>query len=152
MTDVTTKEVENYQKGAIELREILGFDADYFDKLKGRAQFFIEGGHHERALIMLDMIEELDRRDLAAPLMAVELLLKDGHSDAAEAKITSLEERFPDRPDVLVARAELDIAVGRMVPAAERLRRVLDNDPELKTDAGRRAAEVAQRAYEMIGG
>ena len=61
--------------------------------------------------------------------------------------IAALLERFPDDPEVLVAQAELKIAIGEMVPAAEILTAIVGADPDGKTPAGQRALAVAARAH-----
>ncbi|MEL6547243.1 MAG: hypothetical protein AAFQ82_21645, partial [Myxococcota bacterium] len=73
--EVADTEVQRYLEGKVELGELLGMGAERLEQLKGRAQFYLDGGHHERALIMLEMIEELDRTDHTAKLLAVEVLL-----------------------------------------------------------------------------
>jgi len=146
----TDKELTAYADGTIELKDLLGLGPDFLEQLKGRAQFFIDGGHHERAVMMLEMLEELDRADSLPTLLAIDSLLAQGHSDAAEAKVRALLERDPESPDALVALAEVQIAAGEMVPAAETLVRVIDTDPEGTTDAGRRAMAVAAAAHARL--
>ena len=94
---LTDAELDAYERGEAELEDLLGLTPQYMDGLRGRAQFFIDGGHQERALMMLEMLEELDRTDVQPTLLAVEVLLKMGDSDRAEEKINELLERRPDR-------------------------------------------------------
>ncbi len=150
MTEITDAQVQEYLSGKVELVQLLGMAPDYVAKLRGRAQFFLDGGHHERALIMLGMLEELDRTDKLPTLLAIEVLLSLGRSDEAEAKVESLLARFPEDPEVVVAKAELHIAIGEMAPAAALLERIIAGDPDGQTVAGQRARAVAQRAYERI--
>ena len=79
--------------------------------------------------------------------MAVELLLKDGRSDAAQEKIEAILERQPSNADALVAKAQLRIATGDLVEAATILEGVINNDPDAETDAGKRAQVVAAEAH-----
>lgn len=150
MSEITDHQVDAYLAGKQELVELLGVDADTLDKLRGRAQFFLDGGHRERALIMLEMLEELDRRDKLPTLLAVEVLLDLGRSDAAHEKIFGLLARDGQDPDALVALAELKLATGELAPAADLLRQVLERDPERKTPAGARAHAVAARAHARL--
>ena len=150
MEQITQKEVNAYLAGRAELKELLGFSPEYLQQLKGRTQFFLDGGHKERALMMLEMIEALDRKDTLATLLAVEILLQLGRSDAAEEKVNALLQRRPDDPDGLVALAQLKIAIGELVPAAQTLKKVIDQDQQAKTPAGRRARLVAARARAQL--
>ncbi|MEK7703776.1 MAG: tetratricopeptide repeat protein [Myxococcota bacterium] len=150
MSEITNQHVDAYVGGKIELVDLLGVDADTLDKLRGRAQFFLDGGHRERALIMLEMLEELDRRDKLPTLLAIEVLLELGRSDAARDKIDALLARDAHDPDALVALAELRLATGELVAAANLLRTVIEVDPDAKTSAGARAQAVAARAHARL--
>ena len=147
MNPMTTQDLEKYAAGKTELCDLLEMEPAYIEQLKGRAQLFIDGGHTERALMMLEMLEELDRRDPMPALLAAELLLKEGRSDAAETKIEAVLARTPGQPEALVAKAELKIAIGELTPAAELLRQVIERDAQGKTAAGRRAMAVAAQAH-----
>ncbi len=149
-TTITAQQLYAYAAGEVEITDLIGIEPDYIEQLRGRAQFFLDGGHDARALIMLEMLEELDRSDPLPSLLAIEILLRRGESDAAEEKIQSLHERHPDDPNVAIAEAELLIQTGQMVPAAELLKRVIDADPKASTDAGKRAQAVAARAHRML--
>ena len=150
MNSTSTINIEGYAAGRAELKDLLGLTPAYLELLRGRAQLFVDGGHTERALIMLEMLEALDRRDPMPALIAAELLLDDGRSDAAEAKIEAVLAHTPGEPNALVAKAELKIAIGELVPAAAILRSVIDRDPQGKTAAGRRAVAVAARAHRRL--
>lgn len=150
MTEITQRQLDDYAAGKVELKDLVGIEPAHFEELKGRAQFFLDGGHHERALIMLEMIEELDRTDPLPSLLAVQILLARGESDAAEEKLERLFASCPDNPDVLVAKAELLIQIGQMAPAAELLAQVIDRDPNANTDATKRAQAVAAKANAML--
>ena len=150
MSEISKDQVEAYLGGKAELHEILELEPDYVEQLRGRAQFFVDGGHVERALIMLGMLEELDRTDPTASLIAAELLLAEGSSDAAAEKIGQVLERDPNNADALVASAELKIATGQLVPAAKVLEKVISIDPEGKTAAGSRALAVATKAHSQF--
>jgi tetratricopeptide (TPR) repeat protein len=147
MTAINQKQIDAYLQGEAELKDLLEVEPAYMEELKGRAQFFVDGGHDERALIMLEMIEELDRSDPMPHLLAAELLLKEGRSDAAQEKIEMVLERDPEHADALVAKAELRIATGDLVEAAMLLGKVIDRDPDATTDAGKRAQSVAAAAH-----
>ncbi len=147
-----TKNIEAWVAGERELGELVGVTEEELELLKGRAQYFLDGGHDERALMMLEMIEALSRKEKLATLLAVEVLLRLGRSDAAEQKIEALLARDPDDADALVAKAELLIATGAMAPAAELLTRVLAADGEGRTAAGARARAVAHRAHTLVSG
>ena len=152
MAELTDKQARDYREGKVELRTLLGMTPEYVQLLRGRAQFYLDGKHHERALIMLEMLEELDRTDTLPTLLAISTLLELGRSDAAEEKVTALLTRTPNDPDALVAKAELQIAVGELAPAAATLAKVVEADPQAKTSAGKRARVVAQRAHERVEG
>ena len=89
----TERDLKAYDEGTTELKDLLGLEPDYLEQLEGRAQFFIDGGHHERAVMMLEMIEELDRTQKLPTLLAIDSLLALGRSDAAEEKVRGLLER-----------------------------------------------------------
>ncbi|MEM6730092.1 MAG: tetratricopeptide repeat protein [Myxococcota bacterium] len=148
--EVSDAEVQSYLDGTSELRDILGMNAELVAQLKGRAQFFLDGGHDERALIMLEMLEELDRTDRVPTLLAIETLLKLGLSDRAEEKVTKLLERAPEDPDALVAKAQLELSTGRWHEAARTIKRVVDGDPNAEHEATKRALVLAHAAYERF--
>ena len=150
MAAITEQQLDAYLSGETELKDLVDLDPDYLEQIKGRAQFFVDGGHTERALIMLEMLEELDRKDPLPSLLAIDLLLGDGRSDDAEAKIDMLQERHPNSPDVAVARAQLLVQTGQLVGAAALLEGVLAADPEATTDAGQRARALAARAHDQF--
>ncbi|OGQ85799.1 MAG: hypothetical protein A2289_09110 [Deltaproteobacteria bacterium RIFOXYA12_FULL_58_15] len=147
---ISDAELEAYAKGERELKDLVGMAPEYLAALKGRAQFFIDDGSHERALMMLDMLEELDRTEPMPSLLAAEILLKDGKSDAARQRVDAVLSRHPELPDGLVALAEVHIATGAMVRAAELLAKVIDADPDGSNDATKRAFAVAARAHAMM--
>ncbi len=146
MTATMPQEVDRYLAGNTELKDVLGLDPAYLAKLRGRAQFYVDGGHRERALIMLEMLEALDRTDPLPTLHAIAVLLELGRSREAEEKADELLARSPGDPDALVAKAEVKLARGELVPAAELLGRVVARDPGGKTAASRRALALAARA------
>jgi predicted Zn-dependent protease len=152
MEPLTQAQVDAYLAGRLEMKSLLHLSADDLAKLRGRAQFFYDGHHDERALIMLEMLEELDRHDTLPTLMAIDVLLRLGRSDSAEEKIDRLLARDPTDADALVAQAELHLACGRLVPAAAILAQVIERDPDTKTAAGQRARVVAARGYALVGG
>ena len=147
---ITAGQVRDWAAGKVEIKDLIGLAPAEVEGLQGRAQFFLEGRHDERALIMLEMLEELDRTDPLPSLLAIEVLLRLGQSDAAEEKIATLLQRRPDDPEVLVAQAELLIQTGQLVPAAALLERVLGKDSDAKTPAGQRARAVAARASALF--
>ncbi|MBI5511675.1 MAG: hypothetical protein HY903_23205 [Deltaproteobacteria bacterium] len=146
MSEIKDSQLEAYRAGKAELKDLLEIGPEYLAALKGRAQFFVSGGHTERALLMLEMLEELDRTDPTPSLIAASLFVADGRSDRAEEKIEAVLARLPNHSDAEVAKAELKIAIGELVPAAALLRSVIARDPKGATEAGRRALAVAAAA------
>lgn len=142
--------LQDYLDGKKELGETLGLGAEAIETLRGRAQFFIDGGHHERALMMLEMLAALDRNDLVVALLVVETQLALGLSDAADGKLDELEAHFGKHADITVSRADLLLRTGHIAPAAELLRQVLAEDPQAQTRAGQRAQAVAHRGAQML--
>jgi predicted Zn-dependent protease len=136
-------QMEEWENGKVELAELIGLDAPTMRNLRGRAQLFLDGGHHERALIMLEMLEALDRKDPLPKLLAIGVLLELGRSDEAEQKLDELD---PKEPATQVARAELLVASGQLAPAAKLLQQVVDRHPS--TEHARRALAVAKRAHD----
>ncbi len=149
---VRQEDLNAYDTGRKELRHIIGMSDDAFSQLQGRAQFFIDGGHLERALIMLEMLEALDRTRMHVPLWTVDILLKLGRSDAAEEKLRELRERFGDTTDIQVSTAELLLQTGRPYDAASLLHAVIENDMDATTEAGLRARSIFARGRAMFGG
>ena len=147
---ITPQQIEAYTTGEVELSELLQLEPHYIEQLRGRAQFFIDGDHIERALMMLDMLEELDRTEPLPTLVAIELLLRHGRSDAAELRIEGLLQHCPNSAAARVARAELLVQTGQLVAAAAMLEQVFGEDPEAHTEPGRRAQALAARAFEMF--
>lgn len=150
MTTFSTQELQAYENGTVELKQLLGLSEDYLSALKGRAQFFVDGGHRERALIMLEMLCALDRHDPAPALLAAELYLEDGASDTAEAHIEAVLARAPNCAEALVAKAELLLRSGELTSAAALLRSVLATDSRGQTSAGQRALAVAAQAHARL--
>ena len=151
MIPLTDQAVAAYERGDIELKDLLGLSPEYVESLKGRAQFFLDEGHAERALLMLDMLEELDRTDPKPTLAAVALSLSRGESTAAAARVDRLLARRPDLPEALVARAEIMASGGELASAAALLRRVIAADPHGMTVAGCRAKNVVASVSAKLG-
>lgn len=150
MGGVEPKQIDAYVEGKAELKDLLDVAPETMEALKGRAQFLMDGGQDERALIVIEMIEELDRSDPMPHLLAATLLLRAGRSDAAQKKIERVLERHPDHPDALVSMAELRIATGNLVEASKLLEKVNGQDPHALTDAGKRARSLAAAAHEQL--
>ncbi|MBI3178472.1 MAG: tetratricopeptide repeat protein [Deltaproteobacteria bacterium] len=144
-------DTQAYESGKRELKDLLGVDAAALADLRGRAQFFLDKGSRERALIMLEMLEALDRTDPASAILAAEQLIALGRSGAAQEKIERVLARAPDHADALVALAQAKIAAGELAPAAELIKRVLARDPDGRTPAGRRALAVTAQAKAKFG-
>ncbi len=133
-----------------ELREVLGVDAGYLRQLKGRAQFFLEGGHHERALIVLELLEALDEGDTAVTLAAIDVLVALGRTDAAEERVQRLLSRDPRDTQALVAKAHVLLSAGELGPAAALLAQVIAADPSGTSAASRRARAIAAAAHARL--
>ncbi len=140
-----------YEGGNQELKDLLGVDKAALAELRGRTQFFLDHGSRERALIMLEMLEALDRTDPVPAILAAEQLIALGRSGAAQDKLERVLARAPDHADALVALAQAKIAAGELLPAAEILKRVLTRDAEGRTPAGRRALAVVNEAKAKLG-
>lgn len=143
-------DVDAYLAGSKELHSIIGFTPEQMEQFRGRAQFFIDGEHDERALIMLEMLEELDRKDARPTLAAIDVLLRMGQSDAAKEKVAGLEARDGKGVDVLAGRAALQVGMGEWAQAAATLNELAKRDPDAKTDAGKRGRALAARAYAIF--
>jgi tetratricopeptide (TPR) repeat protein len=149
---VTTKmdsdaQLKHYLAGKIELASILEMTPQQMEQLRGRAQFFVDGEHDERAIIMLEMLEELDRTDIRPTLVAIDVLLRMGQSDAAKAKVDMLFARDAKSLDALTARAKVELAMGDWGKAAATLKELAAKDPNAKTDAGKRGRAIAAKAH-----
>ncbi len=140
-------QLDAYVSGKREMHQILEMSAEQLQALRGRAQFFFDGEHDERALIMLEMLEELDRTDARPTFMAIDVLLRMGHSDAAKAKVQALATRHPSSADALIARAQVELALGEWANAAKTLGEVAKRDPSAKSEAGKLGRALAARAY-----
>lgn len=147
MGEVTERQTAAYLNGEVELKDLLGLSPEYVADLRGRAQFFLDGGHDERALIMLELLEDLDRTDMVPTLLAVDVLLRLGRSDAAQAKADALSACAPQCDDAQVACAKVKLAIGEWARAAQLLKGVLARDPQARTSAGRSARALANEAY-----
>ena len=140
-------QVDAYLAGKQELHAIMGLSPEQMEQFRGRAQFFIDGEHDERALIMLEMLEELDRTDARPTLAAIDVLLRMGQSDAAREKVAGLEARDPKGVNALAGRAAVQVALGEWAQAAATLAELAKRDPDAKTDAGKRGRALAAKAY-----
>ncbi len=87
MNGITTHDLERYLGGRVNLQSLLGLGAHELEPLRGRAQFYIDGGHHERALIMLEMLEALDESDDLVKLHLGTVLLALGRSREAQERV-----------------------------------------------------------------
>ncbi len=147
MTEFDPTRLEAYDRGEVELKDLIGLDEETMERLRGRAQFFLDGDHTERALIMLEMLEALDRRDPRPALLAADLLLSEGRSDAAEEKIEARLARDPHDAAARFARAALLAQTGRLVPAAALLESILGAGDPAGIDSRVRAlaAEIHSR-------
>ncbi|MBC7794799.1 MAG: hypothetical protein H7Z43_13930 [Clostridia bacterium] len=144
------KQVDSYLAGSSELHTLIGLTPQQMEQFRGRAQFFIDGEHDERALIMLEMLEELDRKDARPTLAAIDVLLRMGHSDAAKEKVAALKAKDAKNPNALVAEAALQIGMGEWGYAVSTLKELAACDPDAKTDAGKRGRVLAGKAYAMF--
>lgn len=143
-------DIHAWTKHVAELKDLLGLEPECLEQLRGRAQFFVDEGHLERALMMLEMLGELDRTDSLVTLLTIDTLLALGRSNEAEARVRSLLERNPEEASAIVALAEVQIAGGELAEAAQTLARVIDADPEGMTEAGQRARAVAALAHARV--
>lgn len=137
----------------LDLRTLVNADEALLQRLRGRAQFFLDGGHHERALIMLDMLDSLEPGNIDVDLWTIDVLLKLGRSDAADEKLQSLLAAQPDNPDLRVSQAELWLQTGEPGRAAALLRELvsnLDADGQHESLACRRARRVYARGQALL--
>ncbi len=150
MADLTDAEIEKYLRGEVEMRELAGLAPEQLLQLKKRTQFFLDGNHDERALVMLEMLEELDRKDTAATIKAVDVLLGLGRSGEAMEKVQRLLTADPKHYEGRLARAKVEIATGQWALAAMTLQQLIDEDPKATTDAAKRAHALARQAHAMF--
>lgn len=148
--EISDAEMQRYRDGKSELYELLEMSPELLEQLRGRTQFFLDGGHDERALIMLEMLEELDRTSSVSTLLAIDVLLRLGFSDRAEEKVAHLLARDAADPEARVAKAQLELSTGRWHDAAETLAGVIDEDPDGDKPATRRAMALAHAACERF--
>jgi predicted Zn-dependent protease len=145
MSGITTQDLERYTAGRISLQALLGLGEHELEPLRGRAQFYIDGGHHERALIILEMLEALDEADDLVKLHLAAVLLALGRSQEAQERVEAILARHPDHADAKVSLAEIRLAAGDLVGAAALVQDVVARDPDGGTAAARRARGVALR-------
>ncbi len=150
MDGITTQNLERYLAGRVSLQSVLGLGEHDLEPLRGRAQFYIEGGHHERALIVLEMLEALDESDDLVKLHVAAVLLALGRSSEAQDRVETVLARRPDHADAKVSLAEIRLATGDLVGAAALLREVVARDPSGTSAAARRASAVAARGDELF--
>jgi tetratricopeptide (TPR) repeat protein len=95
--------------------------------------------------------DDIDRLSNQVPA-----LLRQGRYEEAEAVCRRLEAEFPDQPDGVERRAEVEEARGRWGRAAELYRqaanRHLHNDPEYGHEPAERCLEMAQKMDEAKAG
>ncbi len=135
-----------------EMIQILGISEDEHEALRGRAQFYLDGGHDERALIMLEMLEELDKRDETATLLAIDVLLRLGRSSDADKKAQYLIRKNPKSLDGQLALAQISLAKAEFFEAANYLEKVIQNAPSPDSDAAKRAYLLARDAQSLFVG
>jgi predicted Zn-dependent protease len=109
--------LQRYLDGQATLKDALGISTEYLSQLRGRAQYYVDAGQWERALIMLDMVAALDRSDSAAELLAAEVELRMGRSFAAESRIRAVLESQPDSVDAHLASAAVYMARANLTDA-----------------------------------
>lgn len=140
-----------YLSGQLELREVMGLPDALMDQFYARAQFFVSGGHWERALIMLERLEELDRKDLRPVLAAADVLVELGRSFEAEARLLRVLAAEPDHLDALACMVRVHLARADVHGAADMLRRIQSIDPQYVSPAARRALVAASAARAFFG-
>ena len=150
MAELSEAQIEKYLRGEVELRELTGLAPEQLQQLRKRTQMFIDGGHDERALVMLEMLEELDRKDVTATLKAVETLLALGKSGEAMVKVRRLLADHPKSYDGRLARAQVELATGQWALAATTLQQLVNEDPNAQTESGKRAHALARQAHALF--
>ncbi|HSI05009.1 MAG TPA: tetratricopeptide repeat protein [Myxococcota bacterium] len=150
MAELSEGHIEKYLRGEVELRELARLSAEQVQQLRKRAQMFIDGGHDERALVMLEMLEELDRKDTTAAIKAIDTLLALGKSGEAMTKVQRLLALEPKSYDGRLARAKVEIATGQWALAATTLQQLVKEDPTAQTEAGKRAHALARQAHGLF--
>lgn len=132
--------------GEIELPKILGIDAAAIERLRARAQFYINDEQLERALIMLRMVSVLDGTDTMAAVVTARLLLKLGRGSEAESLLERIVAREPDHLEALAATARVHCEAGQLPRAALAIERILRLDPDFRSRAGKEAQALAHQA------
>lgn len=150
MADLTDKDIEKYLRGEVEMRELAQLSPEQLLQLKKRTQFFLDGNHDERALVMLEMLEELDRKDTTATIKSVDVLLGLGRSGEAMEKVSRLLAADPKHYEGRLARAKVEIAMGQWALAATTLQQLIKEDPKASTDSAKRAHALARQAHAMF--
>ena len=150
MAALSEAQIERYLRGEVELRELAQLSPEQLHQLRMRAQAFIDGGHDERALVMLEMLEELDRKDETATLKAIDTLLALGKSGEAMTKVRRLLVANPKSFDGRLARAKVELATGEWALAAATLQQLVNEDPTAQTESGKRAHALARQAHRLF--
>jgi predicted Zn-dependent protease len=132
------------------MQELVQLSAEQLAALRKRAQALIDAGHDEGALVLIEMLTELDRRDQRAALKAVDLLLGLGRSTEAAERVTVILKADPMSYDGLLARAKVALATGAWGLAAATLEDLIKRDPEAKTESGQRAHALARDAHRLF--
>ncbi len=150
MAELSEAQVERYLRGEVELRDLARLSPEQLLQLRKRAQMFIDGGHDERALVMLEMLEELDRNDTTATLKSIDTLLALGKSGEAMDKVQRLLAAAPGSYDGRLARAKVELATGQWALAATTLQQLVEEDPDAQTESGKRAHALARQAHGLF--
>lgn len=150
MSELPDAVVQKYLRGEVEVRDLAKLTPQAITQLKRRTQMFLDGGHDERALVMLEMLEELDRKDAMVVLAAVDVLVRLGRSGDAAAKVERLLAVAPKSYEGRVAKARVEVATGAWPAAAATLASLLKEDPRAATEAGKRAHALAREAHALF--
>lgn len=150
MAELTEAQIDKYFRGEVELHELARLSPEELLQLRRRAQHFLDGGNDERALVMLEMLEELDRNDVAATVKAIDVLLGLGKSGEAMKKVQRLLAVEPKSYEGRLARARVELATGAWGLAAATLDELVREDPQASTDSGKRAHALAKQAHALF--
>lgn len=151
MSSSTDADVDRYFSGEAELKDLLGLDPGYLESVRQRAQYFIEAEAWERALLLLELLEAVDRTDQKPALLASQALLELGRHDEARLKLLPLLDYPAVQVDALVLLARLHLRRAQLAEAAVLLKQACALDPEFRTDAGRRALDLIREATSALG-
>jgi Flp pilus assembly protein TadD len=131
--------LEKFQKGDLNFRDMVGFDAKQEAALLLTAHSLLTNGRLEDARKIFEGLAVLDATNPYVHGILGSIYQKQGKHLMAVAHYTLALNLFPEDKHSLLNRGEIFLKLGKFVEAAADLKKIIALDPDQKNPAANRA-------------